>query len=75
METHHERLDGSGYPARTDAGDLDLESRILAVAEAFGGMVEEGPSGCRSAEEAIAELRTESGRLDPRVLDALARIV
>src|SRR5262249_2923112 len=31
--THHERLDGSGYPSALTAEELDLPSRILAVAD------------------------------------------
>ncbi|MFA6829920.1 MAG: HD domain-containing phosphohydrolase [Bacilli bacterium] len=36
--SHHERLDGSGYPKQKKAADLSLEQRILAVADCFGAM-------------------------------------
>lgn len=33
--THHERLDGKGYPRSLGADDLDIPDRILAVADVF----------------------------------------
>jgi diguanylate cyclase (GGDEF)-like protein len=35
---HHERPDGSGYPAGLIDGELPLEARILAVADAYEAM-------------------------------------
>ena len=36
---HHERLDGSGYPDALLGEELDLETRILAVADVFDALV------------------------------------
>jgi putative methionine-R-sulfoxide reductase with GAF domain len=36
---HHERYDGSGYPAGLSGEDIPIESRIIAIAEAFDVMV------------------------------------
>jgi HD-GYP domain-containing protein (c-di-GMP phosphodiesterase class II) len=33
--THHEKLDGSGYPRKLKAEDLPLPSRIMAIADVF----------------------------------------
>lgn len=33
--SHHERMDGQGYPFGIKAGDLPLESRIMALADIF----------------------------------------
>jgi len=33
--THHEKLDGSGYPRKLKAKDLPLPSRMLAIADIF----------------------------------------
>ena len=38
VESHHERLDGHGYPNRVAAGTLDLEVRILTVADVFDAL-------------------------------------
>lgn len=38
---HHERYDGLGYPEGLKADDIPLESRIIAIAEAFDAMVSE----------------------------------
>lgn len=40
---HHERLDGSGYPFCLTGRDLDIPSRILAVADVFTAMTENRP--------------------------------
>lgn len=36
---HHERVDGRGYPTGLKGDDIPLESRIIAIAEAFDAMV------------------------------------
>ncbi len=33
--THHERMDGKGYPCRLDADDMGTPERIMAVADIF----------------------------------------
>jgi len=74
---HHERLDGSGYPDRLSGHRVPLGAQVLAVAEAFEAMTHPRPhrSALRS-KEAIVLLQREAaaGRLNPRVVDALARL-
>ena len=36
---HHERPDGAGYPRGLEDGDIPLEAKILAVADAYEAMV------------------------------------
>ena len=38
VRAHHERWDGGGYPRRLRGDDIPMESRILAVADAFEAM-------------------------------------
>ncbi|MGA9859138.1 MAG: HD-GYP domain-containing protein, partial [Solirubrobacteraceae bacterium] len=38
VESHHERLDAGGYPNRVPAAQLDLEVRILTVADVFDAL-------------------------------------
>jgi len=40
---HHEFLDGSGYPFGLKAVDLDIESRILTIADIFTALTEDRP--------------------------------
>ena len=38
VESHHERLDGRGYPNKAAADKLDLEVRILTVADVYDAL-------------------------------------
>ncbi|MGD9475852.1 MAG: HD-GYP domain-containing protein [Eubacteriaceae bacterium] len=40
---HHEKLDGSGYPFKMTAGQLNTEARILAIADIFTALTENRP--------------------------------
>lgn len=40
---HHERIDGSGYPAGMKGEDILLEARIVAVVDAFDAMTSDRP--------------------------------
>jgi GGDEF domain-containing protein len=54
---HHERFDGTGYPAGLAGTDIPLAARVLAVLEAYGAMTHERPyrTPC-SPEQACQEL-------------------
>jgi HD-GYP domain-containing protein (c-di-GMP phosphodiesterase class II) len=73
---HHERLDGSGYYLGLNADQLDLDMRILAVADVFDALSAERPY--RSAlplDAAFAILRKDEGiGLDSRCIAALRDI-
>jgi HD-GYP domain-containing protein (c-di-GMP phosphodiesterase class II) len=70
---HHERLDGHGYPRGLHEGQLDLETRILAVCDVYDALV--SPRVYRpawSVDQAVAKLREEGGSaFDPDCVDAL----
>jgi PAS domain S-box-containing protein/putative nucleotidyltransferase with HDIG domain len=74
--SHHERLDGSGYPAGLKGEEIPLEARIVAVADVVESMVSHRPY--RSAlpvAEAMAEIRQGSGRVyDATVVAAFLRL-
>src|SRR6185436_9020621 len=38
VESHHERLDGRGYPNKVEADKLALEVRILTVADVYDAL-------------------------------------
>lgn len=66
---HHERWDGSGYPNGVKGEDIYLESRILAVADAFDAMTSDRPyRKALSCEKAIEEVKAYSGKqFDPEI--------
>jgi HD-GYP domain-containing protein (c-di-GMP phosphodiesterase class II) len=69
---HHERWDGHGYPTRRSGGNIPLEGRVLAVADAFDAMTSERPyRPALTLEEALSEVQRCSGaQFDPEVVDA-----
>ena len=70
--SHHERLDGRGYPSGLAADAIPLESRILAVADAYEAMIADRPYRAGMAgEDARAELERCAGtQFDPTVVEA-----
>ena len=77
VESHHERLDGDGYPNHVAAAELDLAVRILTVADVYDALTadrvyrEAWPS-----ERALALLDDEAGvAFDPECVGALREIV
>lgn len=61
---HHERLDGSGYPAALAGQQICLESCIVSVADVFDSMAFDRPYRVGlGAAAALAELISGRGRL------------
>jgi putative nucleotidyltransferase with HDIG domain/PAS domain S-box-containing protein len=73
---HHERLDGSGYPAGLTDEDITLEARILGVADVMEAMVcarSYGPA--QGIDQALEEIHQNSGILyDPEVVDICLKL-
>lgn len=69
---HHERVDGLGYPQGLEADRIPLESRILAVVDAYDAMVTDRVyRAARSPHAAVAELRDCAGtQFDAAVVEA-----
>ncbi|OYY93148.1 MAG: two-component system response regulator [Hydrogenophilales bacterium 28-61-23] len=75
--SHHEKIDGSGYPLGLKGDDIPLHGRIVAVADVFDALTTERPyKKAWEVERALAFLRTGSGsHFDPQCVDAfLTRI-
>ena len=59
---HHERYDGLGYPKGLAGEDIPLESRIIAIAEAFDSMTSENSYKIpMSFDAAIEEMKRNAG--------------
>jgi HD-GYP domain-containing protein (c-di-GMP phosphodiesterase class II) len=77
---HHERWDGSGYPAGLAGEAVPLAARIVAVADVYDALrSERAYKEAQHHEEALARLvegdeRMSPGQFDPAVLRALARV-
>src|SRR3954451_21702581 len=70
---HHERIDGSGYPARLPGDKIPIEAKILAVADAYEAMTAERVyKRAMPAAAAERELHGQSGaQFDADVVAAL----
>jgi putative two-component system response regulator len=72
VRSHHERLDGRGFPDGLRGEKIPIEARIVAVADAFDAMTTERPyRDSRPPDVAVAELRRVAGtQLDPDAVEA-----
>ena len=71
---HHEKLNGHGYPFHFGREELDLGSRIMAVADIFSAITEDRPyRKSMEKEQVIAILREDAQRelLSQRLVELL----
>jgi putative two-component system response regulator len=70
---HHERWDGSGYPARLSGEQIPESARIVAVADTFDALTRKRPHrGGVDVDRALALIDQAAGKeLDPRLVEAL----
>jgi diguanylate cyclase (GGDEF)-like protein/PAS domain S-box-containing protein len=69
---HHERIDGKGYPNGLTDNQIPIESKIIAVADAFDAMTATRPYRLKplSIEQAINELKKNSNtQFDKKVVN------
>ena len=69
--THHEKLDGTGYPRGLKADEIPLEGKVLAIADVFEALTakdrpyKKGKSLCESMR--ILGFMVKDGHLDPEL--------
>ncbi len=70
--SHHERWDGTGYPAGLAGESIPLVGRVVAVADVFDALTHERPyKSAWPLGRAIAEIqRAAASQFDPRVVAA-----
>ena len=73
---HHERFEGTGYPAGLAGDDIPLGSRIFMVADTFDAMTSDRPyRKALSFEITVEELKKCKGtQFDPRVVKAFLKV-
>jgi len=74
---HHERYNGSGYPNQLKEKDIPVESRIIAIADAYDAMTNVRTYNQNvSKDQAISELRHFSGsQFDPEIVEIFIKKV
>ncbi len=74
---HHERMNGTGYPAALEGQDIPVEARVLAVADAYDAMTHDRPHRpAMSPYVVVKELRRCSpAGYDMECVEALAAVV
>ena len=77
VRSHHERLDGSGYPDGARVDDISLDVRILAVCDVYDALLSTRVyREAWSHERAIALLREGANtEFDRRCVEALERVL
>jgi putative nucleotidyltransferase with HDIG domain len=77
VRSHHERWDGGGYPDGLAGEQIPLEARVIACCDTWNAMrTDRSYRRALVPEVAIAEMQSCSGsQFDPRVVDALIRVV
>ena len=68
---HHERWDGRGYPDGLKGEEIELEARMLCVADSYQAMRSDRPyRKGKTVEEAIQELLRNAGKqFDPMIVE------
>jgi diguanylate cyclase (GGDEF)-like protein len=74
---HHEWWDGQGYPLGIQGEEIPVESRLLAIANAYEALTNPRPyRRTFSHPEAVAELRRHAGtQFDPQLLEKFLRML
>jgi HD-GYP domain-containing protein (c-di-GMP phosphodiesterase class II) len=77
VRSHHERLDGSGYPDGLEGDEIPIEARIVAVADVWDALTSRRVyRDALSQEDARRILQHEAGsRLDRSCVRALFAIL
>jgi HD-GYP domain-containing protein (c-di-GMP phosphodiesterase class II) len=75
--SHHERLDGKGYPLGLDERSIAMESRIITVADIYDALTADRPyRSAMSSEKAMSILQEEVGSaVDEQCFRALQAVI
>ncbi|MEW6087035.1 MAG: HD domain-containing phosphohydrolase [bacterium] len=76
IRSHHEKIDGKGYPDNLKGDNIPLLARILCVADSYDAMTSERPyRSSISKKDALSEIKRCSGtQFDTQVVEALFKL-
>jgi HD-GYP domain-containing protein (c-di-GMP phosphodiesterase class II) len=76
--SHHEKLDGSGYPKAVRGADIPIQSRMMAISDIFDALTagDRPYKPALSVEQALDVLSEErrAGAIDPELLDVFIEL-
>jgi len=77
VQCHHERWNGSGYPAGLKGTQIPLEARLIAVIDSFHAIISERPyKKAMPVSYALDQLRNQAGtNFDPELIETFCSIV
>ena len=77
IEQHHEKYDGTGYPHKLKGEAIDINARILAVADVWDAVVSNRPYRDGWVHDRARKLIVDGAgtHFDPRVVEAFLAIV
>jgi putative nucleotidyltransferase with HDIG domain len=77
VQQHHEKLDGSGYPRGLKSEDIEIEAKIIAVADSMEAMISDRPyRPALKISRAIWEMKRDRGKLyDPKAVDICVKLI
>ena len=77
IRSHHERIDGTGYPDELKGDQIPFLARILCIADSYDAMISDRPyrSGC-TTEYAISELKQCAGtQFDTEIVEIFLKVL
>ncbi len=75
---HHEKIDGSGYPAGLKGDEIPLNARIMGLVDCYDALITSRsyrPAMTREKAMRIIEAETSNGKWDPQLFEHLADLV
>lgn len=78
VRSHHEKLNGTGYPDGLKGDAINLETRILCVADIFDALYSDRPYRDKMPIEMVKDILMKevlSGALDEKVVDELLKMI
>lgn len=74
---HHEKWDGSGYPAGLKGNEIPYEARIVAIADIYDALMSDRPYRNGLTRESAVELIScvDKAHYDPEIVDAFLAVL